>query len=88
MKESPDVAETLIQTPDEVEDESAVGDDLAKGREIVGHLLQPAAVVSDRELALDEVAEPRLEMNGAGVAIAEELRLDGKPRVPGGGALG
>jgi hypothetical protein len=34
------VAEPLVEAADDVEDEGAVGDDLAKGREIISHLLQ------------------------------------------------
>jgi hypothetical protein len=46
------------------------------------------AVLGDGEVALDEVAKPRLQLNGAGLPIAEELRLDDEPGVPGSGALG
>jgi len=85
-KERADVAEALVKAADDVEDEGAVRDDLADGREIIGHLLQLAAVLGDGEVALDEVAKPRLQLNGAGLPIAEELRLDGEPGVSGSGA--
>jgi len=88
MKEHLDVAEALVEAADDVEDEGAVGDDLAEGREIICHLLHLAAVLGDVEVALDEVAKPRLQLNGAGLPIAEELRLDGEPSVPGSGAPG
>jgi hypothetical protein len=67
------VAEALVQAADDVEDEGAVSDDLTKCREIIGHLLQPAAVVGDGELALDEVAELCLQVDGASLAVPEEL---------------
>ena len=31
---------------------------------------------------MDKVAKPRLQLNGASLAVAEKLRLDGKPSVP------
>jgi len=37
---------------------------------------------------LHEVAKLRLQLNGASLPIAEELRLDREPGVPGCGALG
>ena len=36
---------------------------------------------------MDEVAKPRLQLNGASLTVAEKLRLDGKPGVPGCRAL-
>ena len=86
-KESADVGEALIEATDEVENESAVGDDLAEGCEIINHLLQFAAVVGDGEVPLHEVAELRLQLNGASLPIAEKLRLDHEPGVSGCGAL-
>jgi hypothetical protein len=46
------------------------------------------AVVHDGEVPLDEVEEARLEVDGAGLAIPEELRLDGEPGMVRGGAPG
>ena len=43
-KKRADVGEALVEAADDVEDEGAVGDDLTEGREIIGHLLQLAAV--------------------------------------------
>ena len=87
-KERPNVAEALVEAADHVEDERAVSDDLAKGHEIIGHLFQLAAVVGDGEVALDEVAKPCLEVDGASLTVAKKLRLDGEPGMPSGGALG
>ena len=67
------MAEALVEAADHVEDERTVGDDLAKGREIIGHLFQLAAVVGDGEVALDEVAKPCLEVDGASLTVAKEL---------------
>jgi len=54
-KESPDVREAVVEATDHVEDEGTVGDDLPKGAEVVDHPLQPATIVGDGEVALDEV---------------------------------
>ena len=71
-----------------VEDEGTVSDRLPKGGQIVNHLLQAAAVLGDGEVVLDEVAEPRLQVNGSCFTVAEDLRLDDKPSIARGGALG
>jgi hypothetical protein len=60
-KMHPDGLEALVQTADDVEDEGAVGDGLAQVLKHVRHALHLLAVRSDRQIALDEVAELRLE---------------------------
>lgn len=82
------MSEALIESADHVEDEDAVSDDLTEGAEIVGHLLEVAAVLSDGEIALDEVAELYLDLDGTHLLVAEELGLDNKPGVLDNGALG
>ena len=67
------MAEALVEATDHVKDEGAVGDHFAKSRRVVRHLLQPAAVVGDGEVALDEGAKPRLKVDGASLLVAEEL---------------
>lgn len=87
MKKGPDVAKVLIEVADHVEDEGAVGDDLAKGSEVISHLLEASVVVSDTEVALNEVVKPRLQVNGSRLLIAEKLGLNGEPGVPSYGTL-
>ena len=82
------MAETLVETANDVEDKGPVSHGLAEGGEIVRHLLQPATVIGDGEVALDEVPKARLQVDGASLPVAEELRLDGKPSMACGGALG
>jgi hypothetical protein len=82
------VREVLVETTKYVEDEGAVSDNLAQGGEIVGHLLQTAAVLDDREITLYEVAELRLELDRPCLSIAQELGFNGELGVPGSGALG
>jgi hypothetical protein len=73
MKKGPDVAEALVEATNHVEDEGAIGDDLAKGREIVNHLLQVATVVGDGEIALDEVAKLCLKVDGRASQLPRNL---------------
>jgi hypothetical protein len=87
-QQSTDVCEALVETTKHVEDEGAVSDNLSQGGEIVGHLLQMAAVLSDGEITLYEVAKLRLELDRPCLPIAQELGFDGEPGVPGSGALG
>jgi hypothetical protein len=47
--------------------------------EVVVHGLHPATIVVDGEVPLNKVAELRVEVQGAGLAIVEELVLNGKP---------
>ena len=86
-QEGPDMGEVVVEAADHVEDKSVVGDDFAEGPKIVGHLLEAATVLGDGEVALDEVAKPHLQLDGASLPVPEELRLDGEPGISGGRAL-
>jgi hypothetical protein len=88
MEQGADVGEALVEAAYYVEDKGAVGDDYPESVEVVGHLLEAAAVLGDGEVALDEVAEPRLKLDGAHLPVPKELGLDGEPGVPGSAALG
>lgn len=59
----------LVQALEDVEDESMVNYSLAEVSEDVGHSLEFAAEIGNREVPLDEILERRL---------VEELRLDGE----------
>jgi hypothetical protein len=87
-QQSIDVREALVEAMKHVEDEGAISDNLSQGGEIVDHLLQTAAVLSDGEITLYEVAKLRLELDRPCLLIAQELGFDGEPDVPGSGALG
>jgi hypothetical protein len=87
-QQSTDVREALVEAMKHIEDEGAVGDDLSQGGEIVGHLLQTAAVLGDGEITLYEVVKLRLELDRPCLPIAQELGFDGESGVPGSGALG
>ncbi|XP_039831974.1 uncharacterized protein LOC120692666 [Panicum virgatum] len=82
------MGEALVEASADAEDECPIGDDLTEGAGVVGHLLHAATVVGDGEVALDEVTEFRLQLDGARLPVAEEEGLDGEPGVLGRGALG
>jgi hypothetical protein len=82
------VAKALIEAVDHIEDEGAVGDDLAKGIEVISHLLEAPIVVGDIEVALNEVVKPHLQVDGSCLSIAEKLGLDREPGVTSDGNLG
>jgi len=87
-KQGTDVGEAFVEAAVHVEDEGAVGDDFPEGAEVVGHLLEVATVLGDGEVALDEVAEPHLKLDGAYLPVPKELGLNSELGVPGSAALG
>jgi hypothetical protein len=86
-KEGADVGEALVGTVGHVEDESAVGDDFPEGVEVISHL-NAMTVLGDGKVALDEVAEPRLKLDGAYLLIPKELGLDSELGAPSSATLG
>jgi hypothetical protein len=66
----------LVQAAKNVEDEVPVRDRAVKITEGVRHSLHLAAVLSHREITLDEVAKHGIEMKGVCLAIADELVLE------------
>jgi len=87
-KQGTDVGEAFVEAAVHVEDEGAVGDDFPEGAEVVGHLLEVATVLGDGEVALDEVAEPRLKLDGAYLPVPKELGLNSELGVSGSASLG
>jgi hypothetical protein len=75
------VRELLVQDADDVEDEGAIVDDLAKIPKGIRYSLHLAAVVVDGEIALDEDAKVGIEMESPSFAIAKLLRLNSEPGV-------
>jgi hypothetical protein len=73
------VRELLVQAADDIEDEGAVMDDLAKATEGIRHGLHLAAIVVDEVVTLDEDVKLGVEMESPHLAIAKELRLNSKP---------
>lgn len=50
------MGEAFVEAMDHREVEDVVGDHLADNTYVIGHLLETTAIVSDREVATDEVA--------------------------------
>ena len=80
-KMTTDVAEPVVEAADDVQDQRAVSDGLAKGGEAVRHGLEATAVVGDGELPLDEVPELVVEVEGARLPLPQELGFQGEPDV-------
>jgi hypothetical protein len=76
------MGELLVEATDDVEDECAVGDVIAKANQCIPHGLETPAVVGDGEVALDEGAELGVEEESTLLPIAEELRLNSEPDDP------
>ncbi|XP_039847700.1 uncharacterized protein LOC120707005 [Panicum virgatum] len=84
-----DGSEPLVETPDDVEDEGAVGDGFTEIAQVLRLAFVEAAVLGDGEVALRESAEVGVGVEGARRLVAKELRFDGEPHPSGGGvALG
>jgi hypothetical protein len=72
-----DVAVSVVEHTDDVEDQRAVGDGFAKGGEAVRHGLVAMTVVSDGEIALDEVPELQVKVERASLPVPQELGFQG-----------
>ena len=84
-----DVGEALVEAADEVEDEGPIRDDLAEGAKVRGHPLEPPAVICNGQITLREAAELGVEVEGARLAVAEELCFHSEPGIAcGDGARG
>jgi hypothetical protein len=70
----------LVQAAKNVEDKVPVRDRAVKIAEGVRHSLHLAAVLSHREITLDEVAKHGVEVKGACLAVADELVLERSTR--------
>ena len=77
--QGPQVGETLVEPSEEVQDECAVADWLAEGTKVIRHLLQLAAVLGDREVALGEGAKGGVEVEGPSLSVAPEQGLESDP---------
>jgi len=77
--QGPQVGEALVEPPEEVQDERAVADWLAKGAKVIRHLLQLTAVLGDGEIVLGEGAEGGVEVEDPGLSVSLELGLESDP---------
>ena len=60
----------LVEAPDEVEDERAIGDCLTEVPEVIRHPLETPAVVGDGEITLGEAAKLGVEVEGPSLTVA------------------
>jgi len=79
------VAEALVEPSEKVEGQRAIRDEFPKIRKLLRHVLEAPAKFRDGEITLDEIAELDVEVEGAGLPIAEKLVLQGAPDGTGGG---
>jgi hypothetical protein len=82
-----DGLELHVEAPNDVEDESAVGDGLAEVAEVLGLALVEPAIIGDGEVTLTEGAKVGVGVQGARGLIPEELGLDGELDVASRGAM-
>jgi hypothetical protein len=76
----------FVEAAQDVQDERAVTDGLAKISKGISLGLHLAVVVVDGEGALREVAKFSIKDECSGFTISQELIFDPKPRCPGSGA--
>lgn len=70
-----------------IEDKRAVGGNFSEITKGVCHVLEFTTIVSNGEVALDEVLKGGVKVEGALFAIGKELVFHGKPDGVGGGAV-
>jgi hypothetical protein len=88
LKMKTDAAEPFVEATDDVDDESAVGNVLAKITEGIDHPFELTTVVGDGEVALTEVVKLRVEEEASGFLVPEKLGFDGEPGDAGRGIAG
>ena len=79
------VAEALVESSKKVEGQRVIRDGFPKICKLLRHVLEAPAKVRDRQITLDKTAELDVEVEGAGLPIAEKLVLQGAPDGTGGG---
>jgi hypothetical protein len=75
------VLEALVQPSKDVEDEDAVFNGCAEVSQIVGHGLELAAVLIDREVTLNKSTKGSIKVKSMLLTVIEKLFLDGEPEV-------
>jgi hypothetical protein len=75
------VLEALVQPPKDVEDEDSVFNGCAEVSQTIGHGLELAAVLIDREVTLNKSTKGSIKMKSTLLMITEKLVLDGEPEV-------
>jgi hypothetical protein len=73
--------EALVQPPKDVEDEDPVFNGCAEVSQTVGHGLELATVLIDREVTLNKSTKDNIKVKSTLLTVTEKLVLDGEPEV-------
>jgi hypothetical protein len=73
----------LVEAPEKVEGECAIGDRLSKIKDEVCHALHLAIIFDDVEIILHEGPEGDIEVEGISLMVAKEQLLNGNPALVG-----
>jgi hypothetical protein len=71
----------LVQPPKDVKDEDLVVNGCAEVSQTVGHGLELATVLIDREVTLNKSAKSSIKVKSTVLTVTEKLVLDGEPEV-------
>jgi hypothetical protein len=75
------VLEALVQPSKDVEDEDPVVNGCAEVSQTVGHGLELAAVLIDREVTLNKSMKGSIKVKSTVLTVTEKLVLDSEPEV-------
>jgi hypothetical protein len=75
------VLEALVQPPKDVEDEDPVFNGCVEVSQTIGHGLELAAVLIDREVTLNKSTKGNIKVKSTLLTVTEKLVLDGEPEV-------
>jgi hypothetical protein len=75
------VLETLVQPPKDVENEDLIFNRCAEVSQTIGHGLELAAVLIDREVTLNKSMKGSIKVKSMLLTVIEKLVLDGESEV-------
>jgi cytoskeletal protein CcmA (bactofilin family) len=75
------VLKALVQPPNDVENEDLIVNGCAEVSQTVGHGLELAAVLIDREVTLNRSAKSSIKVKSTVLTVIEKLVLDGELEV-------
>jgi hypothetical protein len=75
------VLETLVQPPKDVEDEDPIFNRYAEVSQTIGHGLELAVVLIDREVTLNKSMKDSIKVKSTLLTVTEKLVFDGEPEV-------
>jgi hypothetical protein len=75
------VLEALVQPPKDAEDEDPVFNGCAEVSQTIGHGLELAVVLIDREVTLHKNMKDSIKVKSTLLTVTEKLVLDGEPKV-------